>query len=211
MALKPWPAFHPDVLMHVPGCPIPVVDHHLRKAAIELCGKSKRLKIDMPAFDTVAGEATYPLDAGTDLDPVIIVAAEVDGVPIDPVRIHAVSSQKDWRIESGKPTDFYLHPDDKTVRLWKTPDAAYSIAITLAAKPTQAASGIEAWFGDRYGDGIVAGALAQLFALPKKPWTDLGMAGFHAGRFETSARSATAEADKDGTSAPIRTLRVGRF
>lgn len=211
MALKAWSAFHPDVLMHVPGCPVPVVDHHLRKAAIDLCRRSKGLKVDMPTFATVAGTPSYVLDAGAELEPVTILVAEVDGVPVDPERIAVLSSKTDWRAETGKPAFFYMHPDARSVRLWKTPDGSYQITTTLAAMPTKDATGIEEWYGNRHDQAIVSGALAELYAIPKKPWTDGGMAMLHAERFMAAVSTAAAESIKDATSAPLRTALHGRY
>lgn len=210
MALKAWHEFYPDVLTSVRGCPQPTVDHHLRRAAIELCTRSRRLKLDMPAFNTVAGTAEYALAPGAGMETVQIIDAAVDGVPIDPVRRAIASTMTDWSTDQGRPSLYLMSGNDETVRLWKTPDAVYAVTLTLAIKPDQAAVGIEDWFGDRYNDTIAAGALARLMALPKKVWTNPDLALYHNERFEAGVSRACAEAIKDGTSAPLHTKKYGR-
>ncbi len=209
MAEAAWSTFYPDVLVHVPGCPYPLVDHHLRVATIELCQRSKRLKFDMPAFDTVADTPTYPLAPGTKMETVSIIDAAVAGKPIDPATRSELSTGDDWSTETGQPTKYLMDGDDETVRLWKMPDAAYTVILTLAIKPAEDATGVEQWFADRYRRTIARGALAELLALPKQPWTDLNMAAIRFEQFEEGVRAAEAQGLKDGTSAPLRTTRYG--
>lgn len=211
MAAKLWPAFYPDILMIVPGCPNVVVDHHLRRSAIELCSRSKRLTTDMPAFNTVAGTPTYALVPGTGMETVQVMQAAIDGEPIDPVRRAEVARIDDWATDTDTPTRFLMSGDDETVRLWKTPNAEYAVELTLAVKPDLTATGIEKWFGDEYNTPIVSGALSSLLALPKREWTDGALSVYHADIFEKGVLKATADADKDGTGAALRTSRCGRF
>lgn len=209
MAEAAWSTFYPDVLIHVPGCPLPLVDHHLRAATIDLCQRSKRLKFDMPAFDTVAGQPTYPLSPGTNMETVSILSAAVSGRLIDPATRAELSIGDDWSTETGEPTKYLMDGDDETVRLWKIADAVYPVTLTLAIKPSESATGVEQWFADRYRRTIARGALAELLALPKQAWTDLPMAAIRFEQFEAGVRSAEAQGIKDGTSAPLRTTRYG--
>ena len=209
MAALPWSAFYPDVLVHVKGCPLPLVDHHLRAAAIDLCQRSRRFKVDMAAFNTVAGTPTYALAPGAGMETVVILDASIDGMPVDPATRAELSSVVDWATETGEPSKYLMDGDDETVRLWKTPDAAYRVALTLAVKPAEASTGIEQWFADRYRRTIARGALAELLAIPKSPWTDMEMAGLRFEQFEAGVRAAEGQALKDGTNAMLRTTRYG--
>lgn len=210
MAALPWSTFYPDVLVHVKGCPLPLVDHHLRAAAIDLCQRSRRFKVEMTAFATVANTPTYALVPGTDMETVAILAASVGGKPIDPATRTELATVVDWATETGEPSRYLMDGDDETVRLWKMPDATYAVAITLAVKPSEAATGIEQWFADRYRRIIACGALAELLAMPQSPWADLPMAGLRAEQFEAGVRAAEGQALKDGTNAPLRTTTYGR-
>lgn len=210
MSAVPWSNFYPDVILYVERCPYPLLDQHLRNAVIELCSESQRYKFEMPPFDTVAGTPDYTLEPGDDMETVCIIDAAVDGAPIDPVTRDELASGIDWTIDSGKPSKYLMVDDDETVRLWKNPDAVYSVALTLAIKPNNAATGIEQWFADRYRRTIAAGALSTLLLVPKRPWTDLDLAAVFDGKFRDGIRTATAQADKDGTAAPLRTTRYGR-
>lgn len=209
MAEVAWSTFYPDVLVHVPGCPLPLVDHHLRAATIDLCQRSKRLKFDMPAFDTIADQPTYALDPGTGMETVLILDAAVDGKLIDPATRAELSIGDDWSTETGQPTKYLMDGDDETVRLWKIPDGVYSVTLTLAIKPSESATGVEQWFADRYRRTIARGALAELLSLPKRQWTDVQMAAIRLEQFEAGVRSAEAQGLRDGTGAPLRTTRYG--
>lgn len=209
MALKAWSEFLSDARLHLPDCPEPVIEHHLRKAAIELCARSKRLRVGLPAFSTEAETAAYVLDPGEGLGIVEIITASVDGDPIDPAIESEIASISGWQDETGTP-DQYFMIDDATVRLWKTPDAAYSVKIAVAVKPSLDATGVETWFADRYRNSIVSGALALLMAIPEKRWSNPTLALYHGGLFEAGVTAATAEAIKSGTSAPLRTVRYSR-
>lgn len=209
MAEVAWSTFYPDVVIHVPGCPLPLVDHHLRAATIDLCHRSKRFKFSMPAFDTEADVPTYALSPGTGMETVRILDAAIDGKLIDPATRAELVAGDDWSTETGPPTKYLMDGDDETVRLWKVPDGVYSVTLTLAIKPSEAATGVEQWFADRYRRTIARGALAELLAIPNQSWTNLPMAAIRLEQFEAGVRSAEAQGLKDGTSAPLRTTRYG--
>ena len=210
MSIQSWSAFYPDILLFVPNCPEFLVDRFLRKAAIDISSKSKRLKFDMDPFDTEAGVATYDLYPDASTETLMILDGSIDGEPLEPVRRDELARRTGWSSESGKPSKYLMGPDDETVRLWPTPDAVFSVSLTLALNPTQTSTGIESWFATRYRDGIISGALASLLALPKQVWSDAGLALFHSNKFQAEIRTACAESDKDGTRAPLRTAIYNR-
>ncbi len=209
MSQVAWSAFYPDVMINVENCPEFTVDRFLRRAAIEICSQSKRLKFAMDPISTIAGHPTYDLDPDSGTDTVSILDCTLDDKPLDPIRRDEIARFRDWTTEQRKPTKYLMDVDDETVRFWRIPDAIYQVQITLSLKPSQTAAGIEAWFADRYRDAIVSGALAGLHAIPKQVWSDAGLALFHDGRFQAGIRKACADADKDGTRAPLHTKKYG--
>ena len=211
MALKVWSELLPEARLNVAGCPDPIIEHYLRSAAIDLCVRSKALRFEMPAFDTEAGAPFYTLAPAAETEAVQIVDATVDGEPLDPVRRDELARVSKWPAESGTPTRFMMIEGNRSVLLWKTPDVALPIVLLLAVKPTLSATGIDSAFSDMFGDVITAGALATLFALPKKDWSDGNLSTYHKGIFETGVIRARAFAEKDGTRAPLRTTAYGRF
>lgn len=50
---------------------------------------------------------------------------------------------------------------------------------------------------------ITAGALARLFAMPGKDWTDQKLAGYYDGKFERGVIEAKSRADNDFSNAPV--------
>jgi hypothetical protein len=59
--VKAWSAFLPDVLQHVPGCPDPVAEHALLRAAQEFFETTRIWKLWLPDMLTVADETDYLL------------------------------------------------------------------------------------------------------------------------------------------------------
>lgn len=204
-----WSAFYPDILPNVPGCPLPLVDHHLRRAAIELCERAKRIKVDV-SFDTVAGTAEYTLNPGTGFVLVSVLDAGCDGKPLDPVSRAELAIGEDWQTEAGRPSHYLTTTAPTVLRLWKTPDAVFTINAGLSIRLSETATEVADWFGDRYREGLCSGAIARLCAMPKKDWTDYEQATLHQSRFERMVSRAVAEGIKDGTRAPLRTTKHGK-
>jgi len=214
MALKVWAELMPEARLNASGCPDPVIEHYLRAAAIDLCARSKALTFEMPAFDTVAGNAVYALAPAAETQTVQIAEVTVNGTAIDPIGRDELAQMSQRPGERDTPTRFMMYAGDRSVLLWKTPDGVYSVVLTLAVKPSLTATGIEAWFSDAFGDVIIAGALAALLALPGRSWTSGDLSSYHKDFFESGVIKARAFAEKDGARsprAPLRTTRYGRF
>jgi hypothetical protein len=210
MAIKVWSDFYMDTLHSLPECPIPILERALRNATINLCSQSQRLKYEMPAFLTVSGTNEYPLSPGIGYETITILDGSINGFPIDPFRRDELVRIINWQSEQGRPSRYLMNEDTETVRLWKIPDAAYTVLLTLAIKPNNDATGIEEWFGERFKDGIISGALSMLMAIPNKPWTNAQLAIFHDGKFKSEVIRASAEAERDATRAPLRTTKYGK-
>ena len=204
-----WSAFYPDILPNVEGCPLPLVDHHLRRAAIEICKRAKRIKVDV-SFDTVAGTPEYTIDPGAGFKLVSILDINCAGKPIDPISRAELSRFENWQTETGTPTRFITTTEPTVLRLWKTPDTVFTIKAGISIRVDEEATEIADWFGDQYREGLCSGAIARLCAMPKKGWTDYEQATLHQGRFERELSKAAAEGIKDGTRAPLRTTKHGR-
>lgn len=145
----------------------------------------------------------------------------------DPVTFKTVSQLQEldplWRTRAGTKVCFYLTegefaaPDDETVsefqiRVYPTPvagiDATYGIRPRVVVTTDVSADfGLSDFDGqvpvipDRvfyaFRDAIVAGALAHLFLMPAKDWTDQKLSGAHRLTFEAAIVRAKSRADAE--------------
>lgn len=129
-------------------------------------------------FNTVAATDLYTFATiGTEfyrIDSAFITIASGDVRPLD----RADYIDLEWRLgndtTTGEPTAYaYV---DKSLRLWRSPDDAYSVRLTghvKYAEPTADATADNAWFTEAY-ELIRCRAKAYLYA---HVFTDPGMAG----------------------------------
>lgn len=210
--LTPWADFYPDILPSVNACPLPMVDHYLRQSARALCTQSRRLKVAC-GLATEKEVPTYALDVDAGVNPEVdvvkVLACAIDGMALSTTTQHSLKRVAGWERQCGQPEHFYLVENDRTLRLWRTPNAVYEVSLMLCLKPGMKAQGIESWFADLYRTPIVSGALSALMMLPKKEWSDANLAMFHDELFTRGVIAATADALRDGVLFPMRTRQAG--
>lgn len=208
MAIKTWTKMLDDIAPDLPQCPIPLIEHHLRKATISLCNDAGVYRVDCDAMDVTSGEGEQDLDLPTQTELVDVVEMTLDGQPILPATTAQLSAKSSaWRTDTGTPTNFYGTGGD-TVRLYPTPDANISAKLyaTVQVRPTENADGVEAWVFRKYGDGIVAMASAELKAMKDKPWSDPGKVQLLATIYERTKADAVSDGVRSHTNAARRTV-----
>lgn len=195
--MKAWSAFYPDVLIELPGAPLPLVDHWLRNAAIEFCERSKAYRLDLAALDTVAAQMGYAVTPPDGLEPIEILSVTYDGEPLTVQAPGALSDRYgDWQAEVGTP-EYFTQQDGATLLLVPAPaDAAVAaLKIKAAVKPSPTATGIDDWLFSRWRTAIASGCKAHLLLMADKPWSNPDRATLNAGRFEEAIAKATGDAN----------------
>lgn len=112
-----------------------------------------------------------------------------------------------WRTDVKLPTRWYIQ-DDGTVGLALAPNATGALRILCALKPTRASTSFPTWIYERYVNVIAHGAKAKLMEVPKKPYSDPQLAGYHMGKFHDGVSEARLRSAKSATRAPLRTHTV---
>lgn len=183
-----WADWLPDILPHVQECPIPVVEHEVRRAAQEFLGKTRAWKLDLAAMSVSSGNPNVTLSFGAEtVLAARIEAAWLDGAALEIVPLSEMSSRfgSGWNADTGTPT--VLVPiSPSSVRLYPIPNAAATTGLTatIAAIPNEVATGIQEDIATQYRNTIATGAKARLMLYPGKPWQNPDLAAVNNALFQ---------------------------
>lgn len=198
-----WEDYIPDLRIEISDVPTPAAVQAIRKAAIELCREAHVWKEDLDRHHIIGGDPLVDIDVPRDSELQAVtnvsfyptgstssrdLAGPVDSMTLDKLR-------PGWRDEENTGTTNYpeacMIPSHKVLRLIPTPVVSQSDALGIEAtlRPTRdCTEGPDVLYND-YLETIVLGALAYLYAIPGKPWTNLEHAA------DRRAQFAAAKAD----------------
>ena len=182
-----WENFYIHVQPHVPGCPEIVIDQHLQEAAADFCERSEVWRYDLDTDITVAGLADYVLDAPTGATIENVAALYLDGFLL--TRVSDLDFKSYPNVKNSKPTHYAIY-QDRQVRFYPTPDAAYSFTGTCVLKPKLTATGVEDFIFETHGKTIACGALASLTVIPGKEWSNPELAAYYSAKFHKATDDA---------------------
>lgn len=194
--MKTWSFWLPDLLPHLPDCPIPVVERALLRAAQDFMRGSRIWKITLPPIPVTIGieSITIPMDADKDL--VRIEEAWLDGdrlMLITPDELDG-DYDDDWTLHTGTPTSLVQYvPGVVTVYPKPLSAALTGLKLKVSVRPSESAIGIIDEISVKYRDALECGALARLMAMPGKAWTNLELSAFHMQNFNAITATATAD------------------
>lgn len=174
----PLTEFLPRVRLVALGVPDDVALEYIGQAAHEFAIKTRLLKREL-RFDVQAGVQDYYLAAGAN-EQVHLVHALAYGK----------CGNRGCRVECSVPLHrcdnalFAFEPPDK-IWLKKLPetDIENGLVVEYVAAPVQMACEVDRLLFERYQDGIVSGALAQLLLMRKYGFADPQLAGVYEQRF----------------------------
>lgn len=177
-----WSDWYPDILPHLPGCPVPIVDHELRRASQVFFEGSRAWKMKLDAIQVRSNEEIVEIDTGDASTNIVrIEHAWYDGNPIDVLTPEQMfdSFSGDWHNHTGIPVAI-VQFEPGVVRLYPLPNSNASIGLVVEAsvKPSNSSKGIPENLRIKFFEPIAAGAKARLMNYPNQAWTnfELGMA-----------------------------------
>lgn len=178
--MKTWDAFHPYILIDVPGAAVPLVNQKLCLAAREFCERTSAWEEFSDPVAVVEG-VEYDIDIPTGAELVRIVsAAGADGEEIDVVVNDATP-----RSTKGRGTRFVLtQTEDGTAFKVNAALSGKTITVLMAFKPLLTATSVGDVLAVKYADAIAAKAKAMLQLVPNQPFSDPGSASVNASLFE---------------------------
>lgn len=163
------------ILPHVPAVDAPIVNHAVVRAVRMIASQTaiQRASITVP---TVVGQREYtvPPTAGNEIDTIIAVrlfpAADPNskGIRLYPITT-GVAEEMQW-FDDALPTSWSYVADK--LSLYPAPDSVNNLSVTVIMRPEldSAADLDDVYFHHR--EVIADGAMAFLFAMPAKPWTN---------------------------------------
>lgn len=103
-----WDVFKPDVLVHVPTAPDPMIEMALRRASREFCGRTRAWRKWCACAETGAGTAIYTITIPTDAQAIRLERVTAGGKPVAVIPYHW--HEADWETDptqagSGVSTD----------------------------------------------------------------------------------------------------------
>lgn len=194
-----WSSWLPDVLPHVPACPIVLVEHELKRAAQVLCEASRIWRLDIPAAAVAADQETaFPvMPDPVEQELVRVESVRYDGTELTLRTVEQLDAEagETWREHTGKPAAYTLLSPGE-IRFYPVPTdlAATGVEFTVSVKPADAATGVPDAIRAKYKEALTAGVKARLMLYKDKPWTDFNLAGVHASAFESGVSKATLDA-----------------
>lgn len=204
-----WSQFYPYVQPEVPGAPLPLIDHMLRKAAIEFCEESAIHVIDATPIDVVANTGTYALATGNvEYDVSTIKYAWFNGVPISYVSQEFLNDQTGayWPAQTATAPTGFTQQDQDNVILYPIPTVSLTagLKLKLVARPSLASTGVANWIGNRFIQEIAYGGLALLAGMVGKDWTNPELEAKSRSQFEAAKTRAVIDANRSFTRAPLQ-------
>lgn len=194
-----WSDFLNDLQPHLPLCPIPTIEHELRRASQTLFKMGKIWRTTTPAQAVVADTVEVVVLPATPAEQAIvkIESALYDGKDLPILSADEMDAQyaANWRDAVGAPV-VACQERPNVLRLYPIPtdDAATGLVCRVVLQPSKTSTGFPDEFDVNYHDTVVAGAKALLMIYKDKPWTDLEQASIHAGFYASGIDTAAEDA-----------------
>jgi hypothetical protein len=180
-----WRDFAPFVLPYVPGCPVPVLEHHARIVSIDWCRKTL---CHLREMESIPGGGTtflemYPPN-GTQI--IKIKAVDVGGVdwPL-------TDSIRGAKMARGQHPGYFAYTEDNiTLRVYPALIGTQAVTVTAALAPTITANKLDDVVASQYLQDIAHGVIASLMMAPGQSFSSPQDAMIHSARYEALKVSA---------------------
>lgn len=195
----------PDVVTHAPGATDPIALHYLRLSAIDFCEQTSLWTELLPAAVALTS-TSFPLTLTSTLSYAQVI--RLGDVFWNDVRLypwaaaHGSETTTNWRALTGTPKLFQTL-DARTMTVTPLPDEAGDLTVQLVLAPTLTADEMEESVLQRYREGIIAGALSRLCAVPNQTFSNSAALPLYSQVFAAAVHEGRSEAHTGYTSAPM--------
>lgn len=198
-----WDVFLPDVLVHVPAAPDPLVHHALIRAARELCARSRIYR--RWCATAVDVDPVYNITLPTDLQAVRLERATVDGVEIDVTPFNW--PERDWATYAADEDPGVVTTDLTTVTVTGETITG-DLQLELSLMPSRSATTVPTFLADRYLECIAGGAAFRLLTMRGATWFDPQSAAIPAADWKSGLHQACIDASKMHTNRMRKPLPI---
>lgn len=196
----------PYIRLLTPNAPNPIIDMMVVDATRELCRATHAWRYELEAGDLSKEGSVIvlsPPENAVILKPWTIDYAD-DGTLVPATKAQLTrKASPDWRSDTGTPTHYvFTPPYTLTLYPWLSTISMSDLKVTVSLMPELGVTEIDDQLATQYSETIRNGALARLFAMPNRTWTDLQLAGMYAAGFA----AALAGIEEEGTDSYVRNL-----
>lgn len=203
----------PRVAINVRQCPNVVIERALADSAIEFCETTLAWRVFPTDITTSSGDYEYAL-AGLPADTELAhpIYAHIASQPLEVLTVEQVAYQyPNWPDVSSTGISqprALTAMSVNTILTVPVPDAAYTISLQVAVKPTRTATFLDSGIVDEWMDGIVFGAVHKLLSQVKVPWADEKAAIYYGKMWRHYTLLARAKVNKSLTRANLSVAMV---
>lgn len=166
------------------------------RAARKFCRETRWCRATL-AGSTTDGTQAYSLGSDPYLEVLGLKAVSAQEGSGQPWAL-TVSNTTDWPqgADNGRPR-FYSYVPEAQFALHPTPDAVYSLTLTLVLQPKAGTNQLPERLLTKWDQALQAGALAYLLNLPGMPWTDAQQALVQQRLFQSEINNARADEQRE--------------
>ena len=199
-----WDDFSPYIKPWVTGCSAPLMELHVRLAAIDFCEFTNVWRDDLAPLACNGVLSSFTLTRPTDAEIAKVLAVTVNDVRNQPDEFGIRPPfEIEQAIRDGWTGRMASTSDRRVLRVWPVQPTGSTVVVTASLKPRLAATTFPDALFDQHGQDIADGAIATLLAIPSKDWTDTKTAAMKAGMF-MSAKTMTARKVERGFAKGMR-------
>jgi hypothetical protein len=207
----------PDIRVEIPEIPAFVAERQLLRALREFAEETRAWRVNIQVgviASTATVDITSLLPTGSEVVDIISMKDSVTGGrPVSPTTFVRLDKEHPlWRDEEALNAQGYVLDGNNTLRFVFTPSTtvANKYNVRVALKPILAtALTIDDVIANKYDELLVHGALARLYIIPRKPWTDANLALFHKNIFDAGKQSARTQAAEEFQTGIARKVSYG--
>lgn len=184
---------YPLVLLEAPGCPLPIMNMAINRAAREFCEKSRVWQEWLDDVTASPGVYRYDIDVPRDSSVVVLNTVRCGRRALTPEHDNRASRQ--WGVVDGEPLAYAVTPGRAEIIIDPVPVAVETISINAALQPTLTAAALPDVVVQFHFEAVAEGAKAILKRMPNRPWSDPAGAAIAEQIFSQKAAEARIEAE----------------
>lgn len=196
-----WSDFSPYVLPYVTGCPEPVMEQHVKLAAIEFFRRtlSYRQVLDPVTTD---GTALVPLDA-----PMQTQIIRIKSVTVGDHDFPLVETARGFELSRTHPgREFAFTQDGSTLVVYPIQPAGIQVIAEAAVAPSVTSTTLDDAQAQQHMQDIAQGAIASIKRVPNQVFSDLAGSPMHQAMFEARVSTIAAKHSRGVMAAKMRSF-----
>ena len=196
-----WSDFSPYVLPYVTGCPQPVMDQHVKLAAIDFFRRTLSYRQVLEPVVT-EGTALVPLEAPMDTQII-----KIKSVTVGDSDFPLVETSHGLELSRTNPgREFAFTQDGRTLVVYPIQPAGIEVIAEVAVAPSITSNTLDDALAQQHMQDIAHGAVASIKRIPGQPFSDLAGSPVHQAMFEARVSTVAAKHSRGVMAAKMRSF-----